>query len=106
MEMIENLKQLERQMNNLVITHSPSIATDNVLSGEMEKYYFDYPAECKLDNDKLVVKETGSNESICFEVLNIIEISPISHNDKIVFPQKYVCALLYKDEQVVTFYFD
>ena len=42
MEQKINLKQLEREMKNLVITHSPSIETDNILSGEMEKYYFEH----------------------------------------------------------------
>ena len=35
-------------INNLLVTHSPSIETDNILSGEMEKYYFDNPANVNL----------------------------------------------------------
>lgn len=103
---IENLKQLEREMKNLVITHSPSIETDNLLSGEMEKYFFEYSAKCQIDNDKLVVTENESDENIGFELSDIIQVSPISLNDKMVFPQEYVCAFLYKDGQVITFYFD
>lgn len=103
---IENLKHLEREMNNLIITHSPSIVTDNMLSGEMEKYCFEHSAKCQIDNDKLVIMEKESNENICLELSDIIQASPISDNDKIVFPQKYVCALLYRNEEVITFYFD
>lgn len=101
-----NLKLLEREMKNLIITHSPSVETDNMLSGEMEKYYFEHSAKCQIDKDKLVIMEKESDESICLELADIIQVSPISHNDKIVFPQEYVCALLYKNEQVITFYFD
>ena len=106
MEQKINLKQLEREMKNLVITHSPSIETDNILSGEMEKYYFEHSAKCQIDKDKLVVTENKSEENICLEISDITQVSPISCNDKIVFPQEYVCALLYKNEQVITFYFD
>lgn len=105
-EQKNNLKQLEREMKNLVITHSPSIETDNMLSGEMEKYYFEHSAKCQIDKDKLIITEKESDESICFDLSDIIQVSPISHNDSIVFPQENVCALLYKNEQIITFYFD
>lgn len=106
MKDIEKLKQLEREMEHLIITHSPSVETDNMLSGEMDKYYFEHSAKCQIDKDKLIVKEKESDENVCLEISDIIQVSPISHNDKIAFPQEYVCALLYKDEQVITFYFD
>ena len=103
----EDIKFLHvQEMNNLVITHSPSIETDNMLSGEMEKYYFEHSAKCQIGKDKLVVTENEGEEKICLEISDINQVSPISHNDKIVFLQEYVCALLYKDEQVITFYFD
>lgn len=93
-------------MHHLIITHSPSIETDNELSGEMEKYYFEHSAKCQIDKDKLSIVEKESDEKLSLELSDIIQVSPISHNDKIVFLQEYVCALLYKDGQVITFYFD
>lgn len=105
-EQKNNLKQLEREMKNLVITHSPSIETDNILSGEMDKYCFEHSAKCQIEKNKLIVTENESDESICLDLSEIVQVSPISHNDSIVFPQEYVCALIYKEKQVITFYFD
>lgn len=101
-----NLKQLEREMKNLIITHSPSIENDNIFSGEMEKYCFEYPVNCRLEEEKLVIQEKETNQDLCLELSEIVDISPISKNDKFVFSQEYVCTLLYKGKEVITFYFD
>lgn len=93
-------------MNNLLVTHSPSIETDNLLSGEMEKYYFDNLANVSLKNNELTISEENTNESLHFDVSKIEDISPISKNDSLVFKQDNVCAMQYDGGQIVTFYFD
>lgn len=103
----ENIKTLlKRQVKNLLITHSPSIETDYPLSGDMDKYLFDYPVEVKIVEDKLVVSEHETEDGLSFELSKITDCSPISKSDKIAFPQEYVISMLYDGGQVVTFYFD
>lgn len=93
-------------MNNLLVTHSPSIETDNLLSGEMDKYYFDNPANVSLKNNELTIREKNTNESLHFDTSKIEDISPVSKNDKWVFQQDNAFAMLYDGGQVITFYFD
>ena len=103
---IDNLKPLlERKLENLVITHSPNIETDNFLSGDMKKYCFDYPCECHLDGNKLVIIEEKTQESLQFKLSKIDEFKPKVKNDNFTFSQEYVCAFTYGKE-IVTFYFD
>ena len=93
-------------MNNLLVTHSPSIETDNIFSGEMEKYYFDNPANVSLNNNELTITEENTNESLHFDASKIENISPMSKNDSMVFKQENVFAILYDGGQIITFYFD
>ena len=93
-------------MNNLLVTHSPRVETDNLLSGEMEKYYFDNLANVSLKNNELTISEENTNESLHFDVSKIEDISAISKNDSLVFKQDNVCAMQYDGGQIVTFYFD
>ena len=93
-------------MNNLLVTHSPSIETDNIFSGEMEKYYFDNPANVSLNNNELTITEENTNESLHFDASKIEDISPMSKNDSMVFKQENVCAMQYDGGQIITFYFD
>ena len=93
-------------MNNLLVTHSPSIETDNIFSGEMEKYYFDNPANISLNNNELIISEENTDENLCFDASKIEDISPVSKNDKWVHQQENVFAMLYDGGQIVTFYFD
>ena len=92
-------------MNNLLVTHSPSVETDNLLSGEMEKYYFDNPANVSLKNNELTISEKSTYESLHFDASKIEDISPISKNDSLVFKQDNVCAMQYDGGQIVTFYY-
>ena len=94
------------RMNNLLVTHSPSIETDNIFSGEMEKYYFDNPANVSLNNNELTITEENTDENLCFDASKIEDISPVSKNDKWVHQQENVFAMLYDGGQIVTFYFD
>ena len=94
------------KMNNLLITHSPSIDTDNILSGDMEKYYFEKPANMGLNKNEMVIFEEDTNESLHFDLSKIEEISPISQNDSLLFQQKNVFALKYDGGQIITLYFD
>ena len=94
------------RMNNLLVTHSPSIETDNIFSGEMEKYYFDNPANISLNNNELIISEENTDENLCFDASKIEDISPVSKNDKWVHQQENVFAMLYDGGQIVTFYFD
>ena len=93
-------------MNNLLVTHSPSIETDNIFSGEMEKYYFDNPANVSLKNNELTISEENTNESLYFDVSKIEDISPVEKNDSLVFKQENVFAMQHDGGQIVTFYFD
>ena len=94
------------RMNNLLVTHSPSIETDNIFSGEMEKYYFDNPANVSLKNNELTISEENTNESLYFDVSKIEDISPVEKNDSLVFKQENVFAMQHDGGQIVTFYFD
>lgn len=93
-------------MNNLLVTHSPSVETDNLLSGEMEKYYFDNPTNVSLKNNELTILEENTNESLHFDASKIEDISPISKNDSLIFKQDNAFAMQYDGGQIVTFYFD
>lgn len=93
-------------MNNLLVTHSPSIETDNILSGEMDKYYFDNPVNASLKNNGLTISEENTNNSLYFDVSKIEDISPVEKNDSLVFKQENVFAIQYDGGQIVTFYFD
>lgn len=94
------------KMNNLLVTHSPSVEKDNLLSGEMEKYYFDNPANVSLKNNQLTISEENTNESLHFDASKIEDISPVSKNDSLLFQQENVCAMQYDGGQIVTLYFD
>ena len=97
---------LKSPIKNLVVTHSPSIETDNIFSGEVEKYYFDNPANVSLKNNELIISEENTNESLYFDTSKIEGISPVSKNDSLVFHQENVCAMQYDGGQIITFYFD
>lgn len=64
---------LKSPIKNLVVTHSPSIETDYLLSGDMDRYYFDDAAKVELsDNNKeLILAEENTNESLKFDVSKI-----------------------------------
>lgn len=102
----ENLKiLLEQEMKNLVITHSPNIESDYLLSGEMDKYYFDYPCKMSVDGDELVLLEEETDEKLCLDLSKVTGVSSVSDNNGFVFPQERVCAMMY-GEEIITFYFD
>lgn len=107
---MKNLNQFDNtEMKHLVITSAPNEETNNLLSGCMDKYYFENIATCRVEEDYLIVQENITDEKFCIDLKDIAKITPICQNNHILqeqYPQNNICYIYYKDGQVITMYFD